>query len=339
MPETHVNKTHKFDLIAIGDSTLDVFLQIHEATLSCQLNKEQCLLCLEYANKIPVTSVIKVPGAGNASNAAIGGARLKLRTAIVSIVGLDSVGEEIVRSWKKEGVSQDYVQVDTKHDTNYSTVINFKGERTILVYNQPRTYTLPDLDGADWIYYTALGAKHERLEKQLLKHLREHPQQKLAFNPGTTQLHRGLEAIKPVIRQTDLLIVNKEEAMRLLEDGERPIHNMLMSFHHLGAKNVVITDGGNGSYASDGKTAWQCPIFPGPLVERTGAGDSYTIGFVYGMFHKFHIPECMRIGTANAWSVVQKIGPQDGLLTRSELLHALKKFARIKPAIQPSPII
>lgn len=324
-------RTPSLDLIAIGDSTLDVFIQIHEATVSCQLNREQCLLCLEYAEKIPVESVVKVPGAGNASNAAVGAARLKMRTAIVSIVGLDDVGQEIVASWKKEHVDQRYVQVDSNHDTNYSTVLNFQGERTILVYNQPRAYVLPPIDGTDWIYYTALGQKHERLEHQLLAHLKKNPKQHLAFNPGTQQLHRGLKAIQPVIARSDLFIVNKQEAMRLLEDGERPIPNMLLSFHHMGAKVVVITDGPNGSYATDGKEIWQCPIFPGPIVERTGAGDGYTIGFVYGLFHKFHIREAMRIGTANAWSVVQKIGPQAGLLTQRNIYTVLKKFAKVQP--------
>jgi sugar/nucleoside kinase (ribokinase family) len=169
------------------------------------------------------------------------------------------------------------------------------------------------------------------MEKQLLDHLKRSPKQHLAFNPGTLQLRRGLKSLKPVIARSDFFVVNKEEAARLLEDGERPIKNMLMSFHHLGAKIVAITDGPRGSYATDGKETWYCPIFPGPIVERTGAGDSYTIGFVYGLFHRFHLPECMRIGSANAWSVVQKIGPQAGLLTQAKLFRVLKKFNKIHP--------
>lgn len=324
------SKPH-LDIIAIGDSTLDVFLHIHDATVSCQINKTQCLLCLEYAEKIPVERVVKVPGAGNASNAAVGASHLGLRSAIVSIVGRDETGKEILAWWKKQGVAQTYVQIDPKHDSNYSTVINFQKERTILVYHQPRNYVLPALDGAKWIYYSSLGKKHEHLEKQLLQHLKKHPDQKLAFNPGTHQLHRGLAKLKPVIARSELFIVNKEEAIRLLEDGDRTVPNMLMSFHHLGAKIVIITDGPNGSYGTNGKEVWQCPIFNGPVVERTGAGDSYATGVVYGIFHGHHIREAMRMGTANAWSVVQKIGPQAGLLHKDEMMRILKKFIKIQP--------
>jgi sugar/nucleoside kinase (ribokinase family) len=319
------------ELIAIGDSTLDVFLDIDDATLNCQLDKKQCLLCFDYADKIPVLEVVQVPGAGNASNAAVGGERLGMRSAIVSIVGNDEIGEEIIRGWKKEGVSTQYVTTDKTRATNYSTVLNYKGERTILTHHEKREYRLPRISPTKWIYYTSIGEKHERQEKALLTYLKNHPKTKLAFNPGTHQLHRGLDALKPAIKQSEVFILNRDEASRLLEDGERPIHNMLANFHHIGAKIVVITDGPDGSYASDGKNVWYMPIFKGPIKERTGAGDGYTIGLIYGLYTKRDLSEAMRYGTANAWSVVQFIGPQKGLLYKTKMEKIVKKFARVKP--------
>lgn len=320
-----------FDIITIGDSTLDVFLQIHEATVSCQINKEKCLFCLEYAEKIPVDSVVKIPGAGNASNAAVGARRLGLKSAIVSVVGKDEIGEEILEGWEKARVSTAYVIKDPEHVTNYSTVLNFKGERTILVRAERRKYLLPPIDGTRWVYYTALGPGHEKLEKQLLAHLKRRPEQNLAFNPGTGQLRRGLNAIKPVIARSDLFIVNKQEAEHLLGNGERPIHNLLLHFLNLGAKKVVITDGSHGSHATDGKHVWSLGIFKGPIVERTGAGDSYATAFLCSLYAGKSVPEAMRAGTANAWSVVQYVGPLKGLLTKTQMAHTLKRFAHMKP--------
>lgn len=324
-----------YEFISIGDSTLDVFLQISEASVSCQLDKEQCLLCLEYAEKIPVDSVVKISGAGNASNAAVGARRLGLRSAIVSILGKDDIGKEIYEFWKKEGVSTKYVLFDKKHDTNFSTVLNYKGERTILVHSEPRTYRLPKIDGAKWIYYTSLGPGHETLERQLIAHLKKHPQQKLCFNPGTKHLRRGLQSLKPVIARANVFIVNKQEAELLLGDGERPVHSLLVGLKRLAPDIVVITDGPKGSYATDGKTIWSQPIFPGPVVERTGAGDSYATAFVSGLFMGLSVPEAMAAGTANSRNVVLYIGPLKGLLTRSKLKAALKKFKKIKSTSMP----
>ncbi len=318
------------DFISIGDSTLDVFVMINEASLSCQLSKEECLLCLDYAEKIPVEGVTKINGAGNASNAAVAARRLGLRTAIVSIVGKDVLGREIMQGWRDAKISTKYVQIDPERDTNYSTVLIFQGERTILVHAEPRTYRLPKLDGAKWIYYTALGPDHNRLETELLAHLGKHPEQKLCFNPGTQHLRRGIESLKRVVARADLFIVNKQEAEHLLQNGERPIINLLTHFIHLGAKNVVITDGPHGSYATDGKSFWFCPVFPGKIVERTGAGDAYATTFVCALTWGWSIPDAMRAGTANAQRVVQFIGPQAGLLNKTGLQKALKTFARIK---------
>ncbi|MCC7522609.1 carbohydrate kinase family protein [Candidatus Uhrbacteria bacterium] len=324
-----------YDFIAIGDSTLDVFLTISEASVSCQINKEQCLLCLEYAEKIPVDSVVKIPGAGNASNAAVGASRLGLKSAIVSVLGKDEIGKEILSGWKREKISTKYVVFDPKKETNYSTVLNFKGERTILVHAEKRKYVLPNIEGVNWVYYTALGPGHEKLEKQLLAHLKKHPHQKLCFNPGTKQLRRGLDSIKPVIARSDVFIVNKEEAELLLGDGVRPIQNLLASFIHMGAKIVVITDGPKGSHASDGKTVWSLPIFDGPIVERTGAGDSFATAFVCSLHMGMNIPEAMRAGTANSRSVVMYIGPLKGLLTKSQLKASMKKFHKINATAVP----
>lgn len=324
------------DVITIGDSLLDVFLGIEEATVTCQLNKEACLLCLEYAEKIPLTSVVKVPGAGNSSNAAVGATFLGLSSAIVSVLGKDDVGGEILLHWNKLGVDTRFVQLDKTHDTNYATILNFKGERTQLIYFHPRNYRLPKLVSTRWMYYSAIGSKHEMLEKQMLAFLNKQPETKLVFNPGTTHLRRGLKALLPVIAASEVFCVNKQEAERLLEDGERPVHNLLMKMHKLGPEIVVITDGPKGSYATDGRSIWHMPIFPGPVVERTGAGDSYTTAFMCALHHGKGIADAMRWGTANSWSVVQFVGPQAGLLSKTKIASTLKKFASFKPTMIPA---
>lgn len=324
----------KYDLISVGDSWLDVFLDIDDATLSCELKKEQCLLCFDYADKIPVNEVVSVPGAGNASNAAVGGRRLGMKTAVVSVLGNDDTGDEIVKHWKKEKVGTEYVTRDTDDGTNYATVLNFKGERTQLIHSEDRKYVLPKLGGTKWIYYTAIGPNHEKQERQLLKYLKDHPKVKLAFNPGNNQLTRGLKSLEPMIKRSDLFIVNREEGMHLLEAARRPIHNLLFNYHHIGAKNIVITDGPKGSYGTDGKEIWFHPIFPGPVKERTGAGDSFTIGMLYGLYSKKKLPVAMGYGTANAWSVVQKVGPQAGLLKKTEMDKIRRKFSKYKPKME-----
>ena len=134
-----------FDLISIGDVTIDNFVQIHDAEVRCNLNKTECMLCVEYGDKISVDNLVHLV-AGNAANNAVGGVRLKLRSAVYANVGSDPSGKQIVDKFKQEGVSTRYVVVNEGMESNLSTVLNFKGERTIFVYHQVWKYRLPELD-------------------------------------------------------------------------------------------------------------------------------------------------------------------------------------------------
>jgi hypothetical protein len=42
------------DLITIGDALIDTHVFIDNATLECDINQQNCQLCLNYATKIPI---------------------------------------------------------------------------------------------------------------------------------------------------------------------------------------------------------------------------------------------------------------------------------------------
>ncbi len=83
-----------FDLISIGDATIDNFVVIHDAEVKCNIDKTECKLCIDYGDKIAVDKLTHSVG-GNAANNAVGSSRLKLKGAIYVNVGSDSSGEQI----------------------------------------------------------------------------------------------------------------------------------------------------------------------------------------------------------------------------------------------------
>ena len=66
-------------------------------------------------------------------------------------------------------------------------------------------------------------------------------------------------------------------------------------------------------------------IFDSPLVERTGAGDSFAVGFLAGLIQTDDVQKGLIWGTLNSASVVSKVGPQPGLLTKKEMMNFIKK--------------
>jgi len=320
-----------FDVIAIGDTTQDIFLQMSDASLQCDLDGNNCKICFDFADKIAVEKKTDVPAVGNAANHAIGVARLGLRAALYAIVGEDTQGQRTKQVLEENKVDTEYLQFDKKHGTNLSIVINFRSERTIFVYHEPRDYQLPLFKPAAWVYLTsASGDGVEGLHEHTLAYLQKNPSVRLAFNPGTHQMRLGKEKLKPLLARCDILFLNREECQRVLEITTADIKELAWGFHTLGVKTMVITDGPKGAYASDGKTVWFLDIFEGPVVERTGTGDAFGSGFLSAVIKGKDIPEAMLWGNANSTSVVQHIGAREGLLTQESLLHLIDEQSAIK---------
>ena len=307
-----------YDLISIGDSTLDIFLELNEAQVLCDLDKENCIICFHYADKIPVNRITYVYAVGNAANNAIGSARLGLKAAIYTNIGDDTSGKEMLKVFEEEKVDLKYVITDKERGSNLSTVLNYKGERTILVYHEPRNYQLPeDFGPTKWIYYTSVAKNHEQLHQPLAEFV-SNSRCNFAFNPGSYQLREGVEILKPLMKLTKVFIVNKDEAKGLVGEST-DIKFLLEGLKKYCSGLVVITDGEKGSFVHNGNEFYVCPIFPAHKIEMTGAGDAYATAFLAVLFYGKTAQEAMLWGAINAASVIEKIGAREGLLTKEEI--------------------
>ncbi|TSA45036.1 carbohydrate kinase family protein [bacterium] len=318
----------KYDLICIGDTTVDAFIKLHDASLQCDKDHEHCKLCMPFADKVPYESLTVVPAVGNSSNVAVGAARLGLKSACLNAVGADYFGRQILDVYKKEKVGAELVKLNPGLPTNYHFVLNFHAERTILIKHQKYSYYSPSKIGTvPWIYFSSIAEHTLPFHHELARYLKAHKEIKMGFNPGTFQLLLGAKKLKDVYRNTYALFVNRQEAQKILKVNNPEIGQLFKGLHKLGPKIVAITDGPKGAYASDGRSQYFMPIYPDPKppLERTGAGDSFAAGFMAALVRNLPMTEALKWGPVNAMSVVQEIGAQKGLLTKSQLLNYLRK--------------
>lgn len=326
-----------FDLISIGDTVIDTFIFLKDAQVTTNKKGEK-MLSMRYGDKIPVDQGGLSMVAGNAANNAVGGSRLNLKTAIYTNVGNlddDSADDRIKAKFKKEGIDIRYVVENAHLPSNHHVVLDFKGERTILIYHQPWKFHLPELEAAKWIYLTSLSPSF--IESNLLDQLTQYLERtgaRLLYNPGTFQIKHGVKKNPRLMSITELFVVNVEEAeiilgYRVQGIGYSKIKKLLKGIADLGPRMVVITDGGEGSYGYDGSKYYQLDIFPAKLLEMTGSGDGFATGTLAGLFHGKDLAEAMRWGAANGASVVEQVGPQAGLLTYTQMQTKLKDNKKI----------
>lgn len=316
------------DFLAIGDIVTEPFIKLTEARVQPRANGEQ-ELCMAFGEKLPYESATVCAAVGNASNAAVSASRLGLSSALRAYTGDDRYGAEMLEVLQKEGVSTDLMVREEGKQSNYHYVLWYETDRTILVKHESFTYTVPELESAPkWIYLSSLAENSKPYHDALATWLTEHPETKLAFQPGTFQMKLGKEALSRLYARTDFFVCNKEEAARILEMPVTDDTKLLLAeLAKLGPKIVLVTDGTNGAYAYDGTRFLRVPMYPdtrGPF-ERTGAGDAFTSAIVSALALGKPLDEALLWGPINSMSVVQEIGAQKGLLTRAQLEDLLAK--------------
>lgn len=308
-----------FDLLSIGDASMDVFMVPVESETVCRLDTKECAICFDYGDKIPVKNLEFSIG-GNAANNAVGTKRLGVSTGIVLTLGQDGVGNMIVDRLKNEGVDVTYVIEQAATSSNYSTIINYSGERTIFVYHAPRSYEFPvHLPVTPWVYLTSMGETFRPFYIHVVDWLRANPNVKLAFNPGSWQMRSEYENIKDIMELTYVIFVNRDEAEKLTKfsgESHGKERDLLIALNKLGPKICIITDGGNGAFTYDSINGkfFKVGVLPVDAYERTGAGDAFGSGTLAALIHGRPLEEAIIWGTCNSASVIGYTGSQKGLL-------------------------
>ncbi len=320
----------QIDVLSVGDIVTDAFIRLIDEYEHTYDNEHGKWLALPFGSKVPFDHAEIIEGVGNAANASVSFARLGLRSSLVANVGGDQFGRDMINSLEKNKVDTRFVHINPDKPSHYHYVLWFKEERTILVnsveYNYHWPHARPD-EIPKWLYFSSVGKYATEYHDKIADWLEKRPEVKLAFQPGTFQMGLGTERLIRLYKQTEVLILNRQEAALVSSGNEDDLHDLFNKLHHLGPKIVVITDGPKGAYASDGENRFKMPPYPDPAppFERTGAGDAFASTFVAALAKGNTIEGALQWAPINSMNVVQHTGAQEGLLSEHQLGELLKQ--------------
>ncbi len=322
--------SQQYDFVAIGDLVVDAFIELDmdQADVSIDMDTKRKTLQMPFGQKLPYKDVTVINAVGNSPNASVSAHRLGLNAALISSLGHDRNGTDCLEALRTEGVSTEYVKVHEGKITNYHYVLRYGAERTILIKHETFPYVLPNFAVPPrYIYFSSIGEHGLPHHFEVAKYVKEHPETKLVFQPGTFQIKLGADKLKELYDVTEIFFCNKEEAQEILKTTAQHMPTLLRAFRKLGPRLPVITDGPDGAYVLDeNDVAWHMPMYPDPAapVDRTGAGDAFASTFTTAIALGLSPAEALSWGPINSMSVVQYIGAQKGLLTREQLEGYLK---------------
>ena len=316
--------------ISIGGATYDVFVRLDRSTIESCSDKNAFTLPL--GEKIRVQDVIETCG-GGASNTAVGLARLGCHAGFCGVVGDDQWGEKLRESFEKEGVDPSCTTVVEDEVSSFSIILSASSGERVILYDpgtndhlHDATFDREHVGKMDWVYFNHIHESSCVIEDDIIDILAQKESPSLTWNPGGCQIDVGIEAPGncALLSHTDLLQLNKGEALKFSKT--ETVEDALKVLLEKGAKNVLITDGKNGTVASDGKKLYRCPVVENNnVIDTTGAGDAFGTGTTWSLITGSNLSEALRAGTINAASVVSAIGAQAGLLTETEMRSRLKE--------------
>lgn len=320
-------------IICIGSSAKDIIFPINDGEILETPNdlEAQKKIVFELGAKYQVTQGRHESIGGCAANVACGLARLGIETYCATRVGDDDAGSWMKKELEENGVKTNLVQVGKNHRSDLSAIIaNIPSEDRIIFSDRDSNEKLEiesqDLEKVDaqWIFASSLnGNEQESWDKKLDRILSfvSEKEIRLIFNPGQKNIKSNLQKVLEAIAQTEMLIINKDEAIEIvdkLNDTDKETLNdekfLAEKLYNLGAKIVALTDGANGAWGFDGKEFLHIDAKKEKVADSLGAGDAFSSGFIAAHIKEKSLEECLRWGIENSTSVIQHYGAIEGLL-------------------------
>jgi sugar/nucleoside kinase (ribokinase family) len=323
----------RYDIVSLGDLWYDTFISF--APGDVRAADAGRFLRIPLDTKLNLESAEHLI-AGPTANTSVGFARQGFATAVVTEVGQDSISHLSLRVLKREGVHTRFVRRSASGAVDFAVVINYHGERTILTRHEAHRYFLPPKLSTRWMYIASFGREPAGFYNHLAAFVRRHGIH-VAFNPGSIEVQLGQRRLTSLLSASSVLFLNREETASFVGLSPRaPVRRLLRALtgHRPCPHTVVVTDGRRGAYAAAGDLAWSIPIFPGPRVEPTGAGDAFACGVIGALQSGEDIPHALAWGAVNSASVVQFVGGQRGLLTR----HEIRRRLQHRPSFHATPL-
>ncbi len=301
-----------FDIITFGSGVVDVIVDT-------DLNEKGKFMCYEVGSKILLKN-LRFDIGGGGTNTAVAFSRLGLKTGWIGNIGKDNNGKEILKTIKtekikflgkikKNAVSGYSIILDSKQ--NNRTILTYKGINDQLSFNEIELRKIK----TNWLYFTSALEKSFETQKKIAR-LFKKKGVKLAYNPSEYLIKR--KDLSGLLKLTDILILNKQEAELLLKKNKIKEKDLLKGLSYLGPKIIVITDKNKLISCYDNQEGKNKKYYLKPnkikVVERTGAGDAFASGFVAGLIVDWSIEKCLRLGLKESEAVIKHFGAKNELL-------------------------
>lgn len=304
----------QFDVICVGAALVDMVARVKRHP--------------DEDDEVFVSNLDLLSG-GAAANTAAACAHLGLKSAFLGKIGQnDTFGKKILEDFSSSGVDISLIIYSNDSGTGSAYVaLKENGDRRIYAHSgaanllQKEDIQKLDIEKTNVVFLSSLRNMEPFIQAAVLARELNIP---VILNPGMLIIDQGVKAMMPLLEKIFILILSKREFDTLF-DGDQESGLDLLS--KTGIKIVIITLGSEGALAWNGTEKRKIPpsfIDTERVVDTTGAGDSFSAGFIYGFCKHLNndmdaIINDVRMGNFVAGNCIQELGARQGIPTKMEL--------------------
>lgn len=267
---------------------------------------------------------------GDALNTAIGLAKLSCDVTMAGKVGIDSNGNFLIEQCRYYGVCTDGVIRDANCSTACSyALVDTEGERHFLsevsAFHQLDSEEISDelIQKVDLVYVGSVMAMKLMDNGGILDlferahHYKKFTVMDAAMNDS--EVSDWDKVLPPIFKETDIFFPSMLEASYIA--GTNHIDQIRERFSSSGIRYLGIKLGGKGCYVTDFKKEQYIPCLENmPVVDTSGAGDSFMAGLICALSHGITFFEAARFGTLIGSLNVGKKGATGGIPSYKEAM-------------------
>jgi sugar/nucleoside kinase (ribokinase family) len=276
---------------------------------------------------------------GNAVNCSIALGKMGIPCDAIVKVGDDNLGEFVVSELRKYGVGIEGVIHSKGIHTPFSFACVFSGGQRSFFHTQGANGTLCyndiNLDivrKAKFCFVTGTMVM-KTFDGQDSAHLLADAQKAGARTLLDTVYVEGASlelwhaSIDPCLPVLDYFIPSRPEAQKLT--GKQTPSDMARYLQDKGCRHVVIKMDEHGAFCrdADGRETMVASYQVANVVDTTGAGDTWSAGFLAGLCEGLPMHEAALLGNATAAHCIQAAGASTGIVA----LDKIKEFQKRTP--------
>ncbi|KFF75345.1 sugar kinase [Chryseobacterium sp. P1-3] len=286
-------------IIVVGSSSIDLVLETEKLPL-------------------PNETVLAVNSdsyfGGKGANQAVGTARLGASVYFIGCVGMDPLGQQIMRNLVGENVNVGFVHETDKESTGTAYVTTSNGNAAIVVVPAANKYlSKAHIDEADRYFHTAdmvlvqLEVSMDVVEYTVKKAKKYGIKVGLYASPA-------MRISNDIIENVDFIVAKSSELYIIF--GEEKREEILTRYFN----KVFVRDDTNSTIYFDGTEMKYYRNDRDETVYKMGMGDAFTSGFAIALCHGNSVEDCVKFGNEVSSRVSGGKGSQTGLPRISDFL-------------------